>query len=314
MTILPDLNVRSSPYAVDAFRTDLQVVCGAFNVEPDRAGPETLQAHLSVATTGGLDLARVGLNADHVHRGERDIRRDPGEHFFLVLQQKGRAHLSQGDVSAWAEPGDMFLVDAARPSRFAYEGQYSLQLSVHLPREEMLHRFGKRIYGGINIAASDPLGLAMKAVLAKLISTPDAPAHVHTVEAFYSVFGALLTERALSKGHTPNADRQLVTRALATIAEHYRNPEFKTQSLADSLGVSLRRLQRSFQITGETPHDRLQRYRVTAAHDAIQGAPGHTITDLAYGAGFSDLSTFYRAYRKHFGHAPGQADAIRKRS
>ena len=307
--VLPAPSIEPGDYPIDAFCSDLKSVCGAFNVDP--YGRNTLNAHLSVEQPGGMELARVGLNADRVHRGEVDIRRDPGEHFFLILQQVGRSHLSQGDVSTWADPGDMFVVDAASPSTFQYEGQYSLQLSVHLPRDEMIHRFGKRIYGGLEIAGEDPLAFAMKAVLGKLLSTSSASAQMHMVEAFYSVFGALLTERAMGDGHTPNADRQLVGRALALIAERYSHPEFKTQSLADSLGVSLRRLQRAFQITGETPHDRLQRYRVTAAQEAMKSQPSRTIIDLAYASGFSDLSTFYRAYRKHFGHAPGQFGVTR---
>lgn len=306
---LQEISVQPDIYPVDAFRADLRSVCGSFNVEPNALARDRLNAHLSVEQAGGLDLARVGLNADLVHRGQMDVRRDPGEHFFLILQQVGRARLSQGEVSTWANPGDMFVVDAAKPSTFLYEAQYSLQLSVHLPREEMLHRFGQRIYGGLEITGDDPLALAMKAVLAKLLHSQDSTAQLHMVEAFYSVFGALLTERAMGDGHTPNADRQLVSRALSLIAEHYRDPEFKTQALADQLGVSLRRLQRAFKMTDETPHDRLQRYRVTAAQEGMKSQPDRTITDLAYSAGFSDLSTFYRAFRKHFGHAPRQSDA-----
>lgn len=309
---LPVPSIEPVDYSVDAFRSDLKSVCGDFNVEPHRQARDMMHAHLSVEQVGRLDLARVGLNADLVQRDKTDIRRDPGEHFFLILQQAGCAHLSQGDMSTWANPGDMFVVDAARPSRFRYQGQYSMQLSVHLPRDEMLHRFGQRIYGGLDIDRDDPLAMAMKAVLAKLLVTKDAPSQLHTVEAFYSVFGALLTERSMGKGHTPNADRHLVQRAQTLIAEHYHNPEFKTQALADMLGVSLRRLQRAFQVIAETPHDRLQRYRVTAAQEAIKHRQDRTIADLAYGSGFSDLSTFYRAYRKQFGHAPGQFDAIRK--
>lgn len=308
---LPGHAIQPVRYPVDAFRADLRTVCGDFNVNPSNAITE-LQAHLSVEQTGGLDLARVGINADRIHRDQIDIRRDPGEHFFLILQQQGHAHLMQGDACVQVNPGDMFVVDAARPSSFWYQGQYSLQLSVHLPREEMLHRFGQRIYGGLEIAGGDPLAIAMKAILAKLLSTADAAAQIHTVEVFYSVFGALLTERAQGSGHIPNADRQLVSRALTLIAEHYRDTSFNTQSLADNLGVSLRSLQRAFKIISETPHDRLQRYRVTAAQEAMKTQDGRTITALAYASGFSDLSTFYRAYRKHFGHAPGQFDAIRK--
>ena len=106
------------------------------------------------------------------------------------------------------------------------------------------------------------------------------------------------------------------------MAEHYNDPEFSTRALADSVGVSLRRLQRAFQVTGETPHDRLQRYRIETARQAILKSVGAedapTITALAFDNGFGDLSTFYRLYRKHFGCAPGQvslavtADASRK--
>lgn len=305
------LEIQPARYPVDAFRSDLRSVCGAFNVEP-AANRDELQAHLSIESIGGLDLARVGLNADRVHRGRGDIRGDPGEHFFLILQQQGRALLSQGDVSSWVDPGDMFVVDATRSSTFIYDGHYSQQLSVHLPRDEMQQRFGKRIYGGLNISSTEPLAIAMTALLAKLLTKPESVAQLHTVEAFYSVFGALLTERALGTGHTPSADRQLVSRAVAMIAERYRSPDFKTQNLADSMGVSLRRLQRAFQLIGETPHERLQRYRITAANEAIQSQTARTITEVAFGTGFSDLSTFYRAYRKQFGHTPGQTDATRK--
>jgi AraC family transcriptional activator of tynA and feaB len=308
------LEIQPARYPVDAFRSDLRSVCGAFNVEPAAANRDELQAHLSIESIGGLDLAHVGLNADRVHRGRGDIRSDPGEHFFLIVQQQGRALLSQGDVSIHVDPGDMFVVDAARSSTFIYEGQYSLQLSVHLPREEMLHRFGKRIYGGLDISATDPLAIAMKALLAKLLTNTRSNGQLHTVEAFYSVFGALLTERALGDGHTPNADRQLVSRAVSMIAEHYQSPDFKTRNLADSVGVSLRRLQRAFQVIGETPHERLQRFRVNAANEAIQSNSVRTITEVAFNTGFSDLSTFYRAYRKRFGHTPGHADAARKQT
>lgn len=304
-----ELNIRPQSYPVDAFRQDLQTICGAFHVETDLAVQGDLQAHLTAETIGGLDIARVGLNADRVYRDLKDIKSDPGEHFFLILQQQGRSLLSQGELSMWADPGDMFVVDATQPSTFVYDRKYSMQLSVHLPREEMLHRFGKRIYGGLDIGATDPLAIAMKALLAKLMLDNGATGQLHTVEAFYSVFGALLTERALAAGSTPNADRQLVSRAYALIAEHYWNPDFKTQNLADLIGVSLRRLQRAFKVMGETPHERLQRYRITAANEAIHSQPARTITDVAYCAGFRDISTFYRTYRKQYGCAPGGSDA-----
>ncbi|MEM9049280.1 MAG: helix-turn-helix domain-containing protein [Pseudomonadota bacterium] len=297
-------------YPLDAFQADLVDICGSFDVRGKTARQDSLAGHLSVAHFGGLDVAHVGLDAEEVTRKSRNIRRDPGNHFFLIIQQQGRAQLIQNDVSSWAEPGDMFVVDSTKESSFRYQSRYSLQLSVHLPREEACHRFGRRIYGGLAIDGGDPLALAMKAVLAKLIASTEPGAQTHTVEAFFSVFGALLTERALGNGRSVNPDRQLVQTALALIAEHYQEPGFTSLALAARVGVPLRRLQRAFKIIGETPHDRLQRYRVEAVHLSLQAAAQGdnpvTITRLAYAAGFSELSTFYRLYRKHYGCAPGQ--------
>ncbi len=306
-----DLAARPKTYCIDSFREELQGICGSFNVEPGPTGKDGLNGHLSVAHIGGLDLACVGQNADLVSRSRKDIRFDPGNHFFLILQQHGQAFLRQGDHEVRVEPGDMYVVDSTRESNFHYQSDYSSQVSVHLPRGEMCHRFGERIYGGLTVSREDPLGIAMRALLQKLFADGSSQSKIHVVEAFYSVFGALLTERAQGNGGVADPDRQIVQRALTLIAEHYNDPEFTTQNLAETTGVSLRRLQRAFQITGETPHDRLQRYRIEAARQAILNKSDtrgtSTITALAYDHGFGDLSTFYRLYRKQFGCAPGQA-------
>ena len=69
---------------MDAFCTDLQSVCGFFNVEPVLPKNSAMKAHLSVEKVGGLYLARIGLDANQVHRSKVDIRQDPGEHFFFI--------------------------------------------------------------------------------------------------------------------------------------------------------------------------------------------------------------------------------------
>lgn len=306
---LPSVS-RMDIVPVELFQTQLNGICGSFDVLPKKDMPETMSGHLSVAHLGGLDVAHVGLDIDQVSRSASNIRKDPGNHFFLILQQRGQAQLIQGDAATWVEPGDMFVVDSTMQSTFVYGGEQSLQMSVHLPREEMCHRFGKRIFGGLAIDRDDPMAMAMKAILVKLMTTEDTAMLPHTVEAFYSVFGALLTERSLGNGGRVNPDQAIVQQALTVMAEHYRAATFSSQALADMTGISLRRLQRAFKVTGETPHDRLQRFRVEAAHQRLQVRSrlvgSASISTVAYDAGFADLSTFYRVYRKHYNCAPGE--------
>lgn len=293
--------------AIAAFQDELHSVCGAFQIQPWRAQRQ-LEAHLSVQQFGGLDIAHVGLNAEYVERNQCDIRRDPGDHFFLILQREGCADMAQNGRAATIGPGDMFLVDSTQPCRFELTAGYSLQLSVHLPRAEMLHRYGRRIFGGHMVDRRDPLGVSMRALLAKLC-VDDSGIDNQVREAFFSVFGALLTERAQQSAQDVNPDRLIVQQALIVIAENAHDPEFSTADLAARLNISLRKLQRAFQTIHETPHSRLQACRVADAQRRLSVAQKQgqkvNVSAVAFQSGFADLSTFYRLYRKVYGHAPG---------
>ena len=61
------LPVTSEDRPIDLFRSELQEICGQFQVEPKERSP-VLLSHLSVQHLSGIDLAHVGLNAQHVTR------------------------------------------------------------------------------------------------------------------------------------------------------------------------------------------------------------------------------------------------------
>jgi len=300
---------HAKPYPLEVFRDDLRSICGNFNVQPHDNKQEIL-GHLSVRQTAGLDIAYVGMDAKEVSRDTSDIRRDPGDYYFMILQQKGRAGIVQNDSGALLAPGDMVIVDAAIPSHFHYTHGYSEQVSVHLPRDEMQHRFGRRISGGISIPKHDMLGLAMRSILAKLMEEEKA-SESHVREALFSVLGAHLTER--QKGQSDiNPDRLIVTRSIALMNEHFSNADFSTAALAELMGISLRRLQRAFKLIEETPHHRLQSIRAEHAYQSIMLRDDDNkanISTIAYSSGFNDLSTFYRCFKDRYQVSPGEHSA-----
>jgi len=293
-------------YPLEVYRDDLRSICGEFNLQPHKNVREVF-GYLSVRQTAGLDIACVGLDTEEVSRCASDIRRDPGNHFFLILQHKGRAGILQNETASLLDPGDMVIVDAAMSSRFCYTDGYSEQVSVHLPREEMQHRFGRRISGGISIPKEDMLGHAMRSIIAKLMAEEKA-SEPHVREALFGVLGAYLTERQKGQSADFNPDRLIVTRAIALMNEHFENGDFSTAALAALMGISLRRLQRAFKLTDETPHHRLQSIRIEHAYHAIAMRDNNKtkISTIAYSSGFNDLSTFYRCFKDRYQMSPGE--------
>jgi AraC family transcriptional regulator, positive regulator of tynA and feaB len=296
---------------VDAFQADLRHVCGRFNVVPAQRSGQ-MNGRIALDRLCGVEIASIGLDADRVARDARDIRTDDANYFFLILQARGRGLMRQGGHHALLREGDMFLVDSAEPSCFDFQGRYSEQISLHLPRDEVTSRFGDWIHGGIDLRREDTLSIAMRSVLKRMLDSRPV-AGDRLVEAFLGVFGAFLFERRNGARPQIADDRSLIAAALRAIDLYAGDPEFGPSELAGHLGVSLRKLQREFRRIEDTPRRKLMSTRLARAHDALRRrstevAP-RTVSEIAYEHGFNDLSYFYREFRKRYGFAPGDATA-----
>jgi AraC-like DNA-binding protein len=283
-----------------------------------------MRGSIGLQTGAGIEMAHVAADVQQVTRARHNIRSDNGENYFLILQEEGRALMSQNEVSCLLRPGDMVLIDSAAPSEFTFFGDYNRQLSLHLPRAEMHARFGHGlVQGGISLPRHDPTTLALCAVLGKVLGQPAAGsiANSYLREAMFGLIGAMLHERSGREDHAGIDSDLGGARALAAgqayLDSHYRNPELSIQDMADDLGMSLRQLQRGFAGISSTPTKYLLVRRLEHARRALDdrrsGRRGDLISSLAYEAGFSDLSYFQRCFRKAFGMTPksyltGEAD------
>lgn len=286
---------------VEILEAEIRRVCGSFDLEPMRR-TGVVNGDVTTRRIGPFDTAIVALDASEVARNSRSIRQDPGEYFFLLMQDAGQCRVEQGDQVAELSPGDMFLVDSVKPSTFLYRGERSNQVSLHIPREEMLHRFGNACTGGLSISRDDPLWIAMRAVIAKMLLEEGAQAQLG--EAFLCLMGAYLHSTRVTGAPTET----LLSRALAMIDRHRADPTFGPRELATRLNVSERMLQRHFRPLGETPGHRLLSRRLELAHarlSARKEQPAEGVTAVAFDCGFNDLSYFYREFRKKYGATPG---------
>ncbi|KQU86446.1 AraC family transcriptional regulator [Ensifer sp. Root31] len=290
--------------AVETLQAEIYKNCGIFHLEPmSRTG--MVAGNFSRIRVGHFDTAVVSLDAKYVRRDANSIRKDPGEHLFLIIQDQGSCRIDQGERSVPLEVGDMFLVDSVRPSAFVYNGVRSNQMTLHLPREEMFHRLGKACLNGIDIRRDDALWSAIRAVLIKLASERLPAPQLN--EALMNLLGAYF--HGIARGDAAKPSETLLSRALALIDRYYLNPAFRPSDLARQLNVPERMLQRHFQPLGETPSRRLLNRRLEFAHARLKALGERKVPDgiapIAYDAGFNDLSHFYREFRKKYAVTPG---------
>lgn len=261
----------------------------------------------------GLDIAHVAQDLGQIVRNTRDIHRDDNEYFFLIVQEEGRALMSQNGYVRMIGPGDMILIDSARPSEFTFFGTFNRQLSMHLPRREMQERFRDRLQGGLFLRHDDQTAVAITAVLAKAFSVGTTDSQTSYLrEALLGLIGVVLHQRtddwAGIDTEAPGA--QLLQRSLSYIDSRCSDPEMTVVQMADDLRTSPRQVQRAFALLSTTPTNYLLQKRMERAcallAERTAGRNDLLISSIAMECGFNDISNFNRQFRRMFGCAPGQ--------
>lgn len=98
-------------------------------------------------------------------------------------------------------------------------------------------------------------------------------------------------------------DHQRVLRAIAEMEQRIEEP-LSAGDLAERLGVSIDTLERDFKRElGQTTIQYYRALRFRHARDLLRGA-SMRISEIAVACGFSDSSSFARAYRSYFGVSP----------
>jgi AraC-like DNA-binding protein len=94
--------------------------------------------------------------------------------------------------------------------------------------------------------------------------------------------------------------------AKAYIVAHSHRRDTSIGTLAASLNVTPRYLQRLFEAEGTTFSEYLMAQRLARAHGLLceSGASHTTISTIAYDVGFGDLSYFNRRFRRQYGLTP----------
>jgi AraC-like DNA-binding protein len=101
------------------------------------------------------------------------------------------------------------------------------------------------------------------------------------------------------------AEEKLIGRARRVLAEEMRRGEPSLEAVAKRLGMSGRTLQRKLREEGMAFQALLDDLRCELARRHMD-EPQESIAEIAFLLGFSEVSTFHRAFKRWTGHTPGE--------
>lgn len=248
---------------------------------------------VSKVNTDGLSAERsrrlgLGSSADDLH---------------ISLQLSSTGIVSQDGHSAVVRPRSITTYATDRPYHLDYSAPSQNQLIIQISRrmlgvpEEMVAAARRRLRVSPSISSrllfdfvsdlhqtAPPTGESRSAVTADLTA-----AMLRTSFASHRV---LPTTR---------------TGLLLAIEDHMRanlTRKMDIEAVAAAFFISRRSLYQLFELRSVSPADYLRRLRLSAAADSLRAGDPQLISDIAYCAGFTDTTTFTRAFRRAYGMTP----------
>jgi len=295
-------------YPLDEWSSSLRSVCGNFQPKPCD-GVRRVTGRVHPSTAGGTEFVQVANNLAIIQRDLNDIRKDYGEHLFLLLQIDGECGIEQHGRQTIVAPGDCVLVDSSSPSIFHFGGRFSNHLSVHLPRQIFFSDRSTRVEVSRRVEADDPMSSILRGLVAKLMRTDSSDKRAPELRQllFSATRQAFASDDSDDFSIPSDCAYHRIEIVQILIDRHLTEKKLTPQWLANRVGVSLRTLQGDFSVLGTTVNSLIRMRRLYYARDQlslVRNGTDTTIAEVAYNSGFNDISYFNRCFKKIFSCSP----------
>lgn len=278
-------------------------------IEP--AGTQALRGTIRARAIGDLGAARVsgeGVRAVHT---SAHIARATDHVYAAGVHLAGEAWIIRRGETIALRPGDVFLTDSRHPFVFALHRPWR-HLLLTVPTSWLDARVARPELLAGAVVRDRPLARLWTRHLASGFAlADDLSAAAGRLLASQSLeLLAQLLDEAYGRSSGPSASTYdaVFATACRLIALRYGDPELTPAGIAREIGVSARTLARVFARHHETVMQRVfdERVRQAARLLAAPEAAHRSVTDIAFGCGFKDLSHFGRVFAGRMGMPPSQ--------
>jgi len=288
----------------------IDMICDVFVQLDCTRTAESFHGEIADRTLGPLRVSRVDSNKQLVLRSPRQIAKSCDDYFLVSLQLAGHGRVLQDGRAALLGPGDFALYDSTRRYSLAFDDEFT-QIVLKTPRALLTDRLASTetctalaINGrtGMGRVAAELLRSVTREAPTLLPHEIERMAHT-LIDVFAAAFGHSPIQRPVSSGSHRAAQ---LLRIKMYIEDHLRDPELSPDQIARAHGISTRYLSKLFETAGTSVARFVWEQRLARIHGDLgeSALAGRSISEIAFGWGFNDMSHFSRAFRARFGDCP----------
>jgi AraC family transcriptional activator of tynA and feaB len=275
-------------------------------LEPRKIAEQPFQGTISRTDVASIQISRVEATKHVVMRLRSHIARSISDVYFVNLQLDGVGRYTQRGHEQICGPGDLAVVDTTEPFEIANCRNFSL-FCFAVPRRLLPSALAER--PRFRLSATEA-GRALSRTLAGhaelcLRSEPNSGISgfgaQHVVDLICHAPG-IFEERPPER-----AGRSvLLSMMIDYIERHADDPELGAATLALKFHCSQRYVHKLFSTTGRSLGEHINALRIlVCTRNLLDHAHRRaTIAEIAFNAGFRDISYFNRLFKRSSGLAP----------
>lgn len=239
------------------------------------------------------------------HRTLKKIRYDPVDDFQVMLLEEGRATVIQNERIACLNPGDMVIYEASSPFTLSFETAYRTR-TIKIPGEKMcIDRPHFRDMTAIPLSGLSKAGRIAKKMAAELSGYGEDELCEFTNSVIEDSFISFLYSVLRKETGVSNITTRSKLDCLKDfVIDNIGDTSLCAESVAVKFGISVRTLNRLFSESGNTFNSWLWYKRTEYCFNDLKRKKSAKILEVVYENGFSDLSHFYRLFRKYYNCTP----------
>jgi len=262
-------------------------------------------ADFALYRLGGMQLGFLSTPPVSASRGRHSLRQLPDDAVF-VNYSRAAWTLDHLGTARTVPGGSAYIVDNEQPFRIAFTPDRRMRLySLRIPRAVLGPVTADTVRRADETVTSAESGRHLATQMSLLAAMIDSGAV--TTASLMAPAVVDLVSRLLHPGNRASPTR--LARLMDIARGRLTDPGFGLTALARESRWSVRTVQAAFAAEGRSFSDWLAGERLDLARAMLTDPAGqaHSIAHVAHTVGFTDATTFFRAFRRRFGTTPGSA-------
>jgi AraC family transcriptional regulator, positive regulator of tynA and feaB len=274
-------------------------------LEPRKITEDPFQGTITRTEAGPVRISRVTATKHRVLRLRSHIARSKDDLCFINLQLEGVARYTQRDHEQINGPADLAIVDTTEPFEIVNVHDFKV-FCIAVPRQLLPASFCER--PRLTLSATEA-GRALSRTLAgyaDLCFSSQIPSEISALGGAHIVDLICHAPGVLAEGSSDRVNAPvLLMMMLDHIDRHSGDPDLSAEALARKFHCSERYVHKLFSRTGRSVGEHINEKRIAACtRDLLDNPRNRKLAEIAFAAGFRDISNFNRLFKRINGTAP----------